>query len=255
MVSRAEREEDSSHVQSNRIMKKAFASEPSGQPVSSSAGIAEGLARAIHEHRLAPGTKLGEDDIGDVYGVSRTVVRAALQELAHDKLVDIRRHRGAFVAQPSIREAREVFEARALLEPRTARSAAERARAADVALLRAHIEAEHRALDDRDIGAALRLSGLFHVEISKIADQHIIARFIEGLIAQSSLIIALYWQRASALCEQHAHHALLEAIAANDGARAEELMQSHLIDVLSALDLRDRPVHDVSLKEVLLGRD
>ena len=49
--------------------------------------------------------------------------------------------------------------------------------------------------------------------------------------------------------------ALLEAIAANDGARAEELMQSHLIDVLSALDLRDRPVHDVSLKEVLLGRD
>lgn len=236
-------------------MKRAFDSAGSRDRIGGSAGIAEDLARAIHEHRLAPGTKLGEDEIGEIFGVSRTVVRAALQKLAHDKLVDIRRNRGAFVAQPSIREAREVFEARALLEPRTARSAAERATAADIARLRAHLDAEHRALKDRDNGAALRLSGLFHIEISKIADQHIIARFIESLIAQSSLVIALYWQRASALCEEHAHHALLEAIAANDGQRAEELMQSHLIDLLSALDLRDKPLKDVSLKEVLLGRD
>ena len=65
--------------------------------------IAGRLAIAIHEHRLAPGTKLVEDDVGEIYGVSRTVVRAALQKLSHDRLVTIQRNRGAIVAQPTIR--------------------------------------------------------------------------------------------------------------------------------------------------------
>ena len=82
--------------------------------------VAADLERAIHEHRLPPATKLGEDELGEAYGISRTVVRAALHALSHRRLVELRRNRGAFVAQPSVREAREVFEARALLEPRTA---------------------------------------------------------------------------------------------------------------------------------------
>lgn len=219
-----------------------------------SRSVADGVALAIHEHRLAPGTKLGEDEIGEIYGVSRTVVRAALQTLAHDQLVQIEHNRGAFVAQPSIREAREVFEARALLEPRTARSAAERTSAADIDRLKAHIEAEHAALKAHDNGKALHLSGLFHIEISRIADQATIARFIETLIARSSLIIALYWRRESALCESHAHHALLDALAAHDGDQAEELMHGHLVDILSALDLREKPADPPNLREALLGR-
>lgn len=219
----------------------------------SGADIALGLARAIHEHRLLPGTKLGEDEIGEIYGVSRTVVRAALQSLAHDQLVEMRRHRGAFVAKPSVKEAREVFEARALVEPRTARSAAERATPADAERLQAHVDAEHKALAAGDNGTALRLSGQFHIEIARIADQDTVARFIETLISRSSLVIALYWQRASALCESHAHHALVDAIAGHDGEKAEDLMRGHLVDLLSALDLRERPRRDVSLKEILLG--
>ena len=216
-----------------------------------SGSVAGRLALAIHEHRLAPGTKLSEDEVGEIYGVSRTVVRAALQELAHDRLVELKRNRGAFVAQPSVREAREVFEARALLEPRTARSAAERATAADIELLQAHIDEEHAALRTGDAGKALRLSGLFHIEIARIADQATIAGFITQLIARSSLIIALYWQRRNALCESHAHHALLRSLAEHDGNRAEELMKSHLVDLVSSLDLRNLPSVPRSLKEAL----
>ena len=105
-------------------------------PAMSSDQIADALERAIVEHRLPPGAKLPEDEIGELYGAGRTVVRGALQRLAHGGLVTLRRHRGASVAQPDLREAREVFEARALLEPRTARSAALRATLAQVKLLR-----------------------------------------------------------------------------------------------------------------------
>lgn len=233
-------------------MNHVFTPDPKSAPPTS-ALIAAALAKAIHEHRLLPGTKLGEDEIGEIYGVSRTVIRAALQSLAHDQLVETRRNRGAFVAHPTVREAREVFEARALVEPRTARSAAERATPADVALLKAHIEAEHAALAAQENGTALRLSGQFHIDISRIADQATIARFIEGLIARSSLIIALYWKRQSALCDQHAHHALLDAIESRDGARAEELMTSHLIDLSTALDLTERPPAETNLREILGG--
>ncbi|PJI86464.1 GntR family transcriptional regulator [Yoonia maricola] len=215
--------------------------------------IASALSQAIHEHRLAPGTKLGEDDLSDIYGVSRTIVRTALQSLAHQQIIEIKRNRGAFVAQPSLAEAHEVFEARELLEPRTARSAALNATPDDVALLNDHITQEHAAMDTGDRGRALFLSGQFHIEIARIAQQKTIADMINVLIARSSLIIALYWRRESALCESQAHHALIKAIGDNDGARAEELMQSHLVDLHSALNLNELPAVEHDLRAMLLG--
>lgn len=213
--------------------------------------IADALTLAIHQHKIAPGTKLGEDDLAEIYGVSRTIVRAALHSLSHNQLVESRRNKGAFVAQPSPREAREVFEARELVEPRTSHRAATRATAADVKRLYKHIEDEHAAVANSDHGAALHLSGLFHIEIARIADQTTIAQFIESLIARSSLIIALYWRRKSALCEKHAHHALVEAIASGNGTLADELMHSHLVDLHSALDLNENTAPSLNLKDAL----
>ena len=225
---------------------------PSG-PAISSDRIAEALERAIVEHRLPPGAKLPEDEVGEHFGAGRTVVRGALQRLAHGGLVTLRRHRGASVAAPAVREAREVFEARALVEPRTARSAAERATRAQVAVLRRHIADEHAAMAAGDAGRAVWLSGRFHTEIAAIADQATIAAFINGLVARSSLVIALYWRRRDTLCESHAHHALVDAIAAGDGARAEELMRSHLVDLHSGLDLRERAEAPRRLRDLLAG--
>ena len=218
---------------------------------STSDTVAVSLSRAIHEHRLVPGTKLGEDELAEIYGVSRTIIRTALQSLAHTQLVEIHRNRGAFVAQPTPDEAREVFEARELLEPRTARMAARVAVAEDIALLRQHLAEEHAALAADDRGRALYLSGQLHVRIAGIANQMTIAGFVETLIARSSLIVALYWKRESALCERHAHHTLVDAIEAHDADGAEALMRSHLVDLHSALDLRQVPASGASLRDIL----
>ena len=219
--------------------------------ITSAEDIVSHLTEAVHEHRVQPGMKLSEDEVGDIFGVSRTVVRQALRTMAHGGLVSIERNRGAFVAKPSLKEAREVFEARALLEPRTARAAAERARAADIALLEAHIENEHAALAQDEAGLALKLSGEFHCEIARIADQDTIEGFVRQLVSRSSLVIALYWRRRNALCESHAHHALLDAFRQGDGDAAEELMKGHLLDLVSQLDLRERPNDTASLRDAL----
>ena len=221
------------------------------KPTNSAEDIVVQLTEAVHEHRVLPGMKLGEDEVGDIFGVGRTVVRQALRTMAHGGLVSIERNRGAFVAKPSIKEAREVFEARALLEPQTARAAAERATSADVAVLEQHIAREHAALDADEPGLALKLSGHFHVEIARIADQRTIEAFIRELVSRSSLVIALYWRRKSALCESHAHHALIDAIRRSDPGSAEEIMKGHLVDLVSQLDLRATPDASKTLRDAL----
>ncbi len=213
--------------------------------------IVANLTEAVHEHRLQPGTKLREDEVSDIFGVSRTLVRQALRAMEYQGLLTIEKNRGAFVSKPTLKEAREVFQARALLEPSTARAAAERATSADISALEQHIKNEHDAIDRDEAGLALKLSGDFHLAIARIADQHTIEQFLRQLISRSSLVIALYWRRRNALCESNAHHALLDALRKGDGDAADELMKGHLLDLLSQLDLRDRKEGPVSLKDAL----
>ncbi|NRQ12944.1 HTH-type transcriptional repressor RspR [Ensifer sesbaniae] len=213
--------------------------------------IYHGLRDAIVGHRLAPGTKLPEDELASIYSVSRTVIRAALQALAHDRLVRLEPNRGAFVAQPSTREAREVFEARALIEPRVAALAAEVAKPEDILLLRHHLDKEHEALHAGRDSDAIMLSARFHVGIAEIAGHSVLTSFVRDLVSHSSLIIALYWKRRDTTCESHAHHALVDAIEAGEAAKAAELMKEHLLDLLSGLELSPPAKKPESLAEML----
>ena len=71
---------------------------------------------AIFERKLLPGTRMKEEELCEVFGVARSSVRKVLQRLAHEKLVEIIPNSGAFIAKPTIKESKEVFEARRLIE-------------------------------------------------------------------------------------------------------------------------------------------
>lgn len=209
----------------------------SDRPVSRSAGVYQSIRTAIMSRRLMPGAKLPEDELAAIYAVSRTVVRAALQALAHDRLVRLEPNRGAFVAHPSQKEARDVFEARALIESAVAAVAAARATAADIALLRRHLEEEHKALHAGLEGEAILQSARFHIGVAEIADQSALTEIVRDLVSHSSLIITLYWARRDVTCQTAAHHDLVDAIEAHRPEQAAELMRSHLSDLMSGLDL------------------
>ncbi|MGB8817208.1 MAG: GntR family transcriptional regulator [Rhizobiaceae bacterium] len=212
-----------------------------------------GLRDAIVAHKIAPGSKLPEDEIASIYGVSRTIVRSALQALGHDRLVNLEPNRGAFVAQPSKREAREVFEARALVEPHVAALACQNVTKEKIVELRAHLEKEHDATHAGRDSDAIMLSARFHVDIAELADHQILTGFVKELILRSSLIIALYWRRRDTTCESHAHQALVDAIEASDKKASAELMRSHLVDLLSGLDLSNRIGQPVQPLAKVLG--
>ena len=212
--------------------------------------ICQKIEAAILSHKIRPGMKLPEDEVGETFGASRTVARTALQALAHGGLVTMERNRGAFVSTPTVREAHEVFEARILIEPRIARIAAKAMTETAFEDLQHHIDEEHQALANGEMGLALLLSGNFHIAIAEIAAQNVLTQILHSLVSRSSLIIALYWRRPDTTCERHSHEALLKAFDSRDDLAAEEIMKSHIIDLHSGLDLIEHQGDDQSLAEV-----
>jgi DNA-binding GntR family transcriptional regulator len=199
--------------------------------------IVRGVTAAIVEQRLPPGTKLSEDDLGATFGVSRTIVRAALRSLAGERLVSVWPNRGAFVASPTVEEARQVFHARRIAEGALMRDAARLCRPHDVDALQRHLAEESAALARGDRSAAIRLSGDFHRRLGAIARQDVLLAFVSELIARSALVIALYGTTRASACGTSEHEDLVAAVERHDAARAESLMLHHLAHVEADLDL------------------
>src|SRR6056297_3516331 len=102
---------------------------------------------AIIENRLVPGKRLGQDELGRIFGVSKTRIRPILRQLSQKKLVEIKQKRGAFVAKPSIEDAINVNRARQIVEEGIVRTLIRQPITAEqVASLREIIEEEQQAL-------------------------------------------------------------------------------------------------------------
>src|SRR5271156_4005333 len=88
--------------------------------------IYKSVLEAVLERRLPPRAKLTEEQLGAIFGASRTTVRSALQALAHDHIVTLAPHRSAFVSAPTVETARDIFAGRKLVEVAIAREVARR---------------------------------------------------------------------------------------------------------------------------------
>jgi DNA-binding GntR family transcriptional regulator len=207
-----------------------------GAPAPSTDAIFERILRAILEHRLPPGTKLGEEKLAAIFGVSRTKIRLVLSRLAHDRVVTPEANRGAFVSRPTVAEAREVFDARRLIEPALASRLAAAATAEQVSRLRRHLAREDAARAGQDRRIMVRLTGEFHQLIAEMAGNAVLARTLLELESLTSLVIILYDSPKSAACPPHEHGELVDAIEAHDGERAARKMRAHLNHVEGALD-------------------
>jgi DNA-binding GntR family transcriptional regulator len=199
--------------------------------------IVESITTAIVERRLAPGTKLAEQKIADIFGVSRTLVRQALNQLSRDHLVTLEPARGAFVATPSVDEARQVFEVRAMIEAALVRQLAPRITDAHIARLRSHLRDEREAIARTDVPGRTRLLADFHVVLARLFGNEVLAKLLADLLGRSSLISLMYQSVHSAEHSQDEHVQIVEALARRDTRAAVRLMEHHLANVERNLQL------------------
>jgi DNA-binding GntR family transcriptional regulator len=202
--------------------------------------IVDSIVEAIVERRLMPGTKLAEAQIGSLFDVSRTVVRQALNQLSRDRLVTLEPARGAFVAQPGIDEARQVFEARQMIEASIVRELTARITPAQVAELRAHLKHEREAVSRTDVSGRTRLLADFHVVLARMLGNEVLAQLLADLLSRSSLISLMYQSSHSAEASQAEHVAIVDALEKRDTRAAARLMAQHLHSVEHNLRLDPR---------------
>lgn len=212
--------------------------------------IVDQVFDAIIERQLPPGYKLSEVRLGETFGVGRMHIRRSLLLLADRGVVDLHTNRGAFVASPSIEEARAVFEARREVEPNITRLAVQRASADDIARLQQHVDAEHKAHDEGNRREAIRLSGQFHIRLAQIANNDILTKWVRELVTRSSLIVGIYGSAGVSDCRDHDHEKLLNAFIGKDFLVASELMQKHLFSIEKNLNFIPIKESVVKLEEV-----
>ncbi len=202
--------------------------------------IVESVTAAIVERRLMPGTKLAEQKIADIFKVSRTIVRQALNQLSRDKLVTLEPARGARVAEPSVEEARQVFEVRNMLEAAMIRRAATELAPAQLAELRAHLRNEQAAVQRTDVSGRTHLLADFHVVLAQMLGNDVLAGMLGELVSRSSLIALMYQSAHSAEHSYEEHVAIVDALERRDARAAVKLMEDHLHNVERNLRLDPR---------------
>ena len=167
--------------------------------------IYQALMTAIVEHQLPPGSKLPEEALAEVFGVSRTGIRKVLQRLATVQMVALTPKRGAQVASPTVEEAQAIFRTRALLEVANLPDVLTRCQPPHLAALEAIIRQEQQAHERYDGPAAIRYSAEFHIQLQAISGNQVLTEMVTRLSQRSSLVIAAWgspW-RQGCRCDDH----------------------------------------------------
>jgi DNA-binding GntR family transcriptional regulator len=206
---------------------------------------------AVQACRLQPGVKLKEVELTQLFKVSRTSVRNALLRLAHKGIVQIAPNRGAVVAQLSVEDCRQLFEARRAVEGTIVETLAGSVTPELAATLRSHVDAQQRAFAAGDRKAGHRLAIDFHRLLAQLAGNRILAGFLDDLLARMPLVILTLGARRSANDATHADHLeLVDAIAAGRAGDARRILMEHLQHLEAELDAQ-RPAAARSLAEML----
>jgi DNA-binding GntR family transcriptional regulator len=236
---------------------KKAAAPAAGVTVPLVSGLSDNESRIYHSvfdsvmnQRIAPGTKLPEQALCELFSANRATVRKVLQRLAHDHIVDLRPNRGAVVAAPTPEETRQIFEARRLLEATIVPLVAQRISKSEIASLRKQLRDEHSAIHRADQPAWARLASTFHLRLAELSGNAILHGYLHELVSRCSLIVALYEPPGNAACEHDEHARIVDYIENGEPGKAVRVMNEHLLDLERRICL-DKPQAEKSLAQML----
>ena len=197
--------------------------------------IAKKLIQSILTAELAPGNRLGETKLAELFGVSRTLVREALIELQTRGFVEVRPRLGWFVVEPSFEEARETYAARRVIEPGMLRDAGKPLQSV-ILSLRKHVAEEKKAIESGNSATRSVLLADFHVCLAEHLGNRFLTAMMHDLSARTTLVSALYQSTNEAQVSNNDHAMIVEALANGDSEQAERLMREHIHFLEARLD-------------------
>lgn len=197
---------------------------------------AERLRRAIAQGDVAPGQRLVESELVEQFEVTRGSVRAAIDELVAEGLIERIHNRGARVRTVSIEQAVEILECRKVLEGLIAAKAAERITPTEVRRLQAYAPLLSDAVYGGEPMKYSALNHEMHAMLCEIAGQETAADLIGRLNAQivrHQFQLSLRAGRPQVSLQEHLK--IIDAVVSGKPAEAEKYMRKHLDSVIAAL--------------------
>ena len=186
------------------------------------------LFDAILEQRIAPASRFTEEGLGETFGVSRSVIRRVLAKLSQQQVIILRPNQRAQVAAPDAQQTRQILQARRLTETTVVQLACAQATPAQIRQLRELIGCERDCAARDRRGAAIRLSGEFHLQLAMMARNAPLTHFLNSLVPLTSLAIAQYKETALMARIWKEHAAIADAVEQHDCAAALERMSQYL---------------------------
>ncbi|MGC1523942.1 MAG: GntR family transcriptional regulator [Steroidobacteraceae bacterium] len=223
------------------------------------------LRQLILDGELTAGERVPELMLVERTGVSRTPIRAALLRLAEEGLLEPSGSGGFVVRAFDEAEAYDAIEVRGMLEGAAARRAAQRRPSkAELSDLRDCVGAMDAIVERRTLGVEqfsdfVRLNERYHSLLLGLARSTVLTRAIERIVALPFASPSAFVMAQSALADAHEtlitsqqqHRAILEALAAGAGARAESVAREH--SNLAKRNLRAAARREAPLRQVAGG--
>jgi DNA-binding GntR family transcriptional regulator len=215
--------------------------------------LVEVITAAIVGRRLPPGTRLPERELGDIFGVSRTLVRAAVAELKTLGLVEATGPKTTAVAQPSMEDAKALFGSMQVLESGAVQRLSGHLQARQIARLRKHAEREIQAQHRQDWLQANALGRGFHTLLIAQLGNPLLSQVFEGLLTREAVISAIY---DTAFDYDHLHDehvALVDHLETGRTAEALALVEDHWTLVIKGYRIETAAPAAADLRTMLLS--
>ena len=192
------------------------------------------IREAVLDGRLGLGQRLTEISLAKDFGVSRAVIREALQQLAHDGLVEQNAYRSSNVVNLSPEQVDEIISTRILLESEAVRRALTNITAAEIRYLQNLMKQIQDAASDAEAVSELDLA--FHEKIWELSGnttlRKILLQITAPLFAMGSIMrhTRRGGQGAKAVFRRSSHSDVVDALKIGDEAKAVEAIQKHIAE-------------------------
>jgi phosphonate utilization transcriptional regulator len=206
------------------------------------------LERMILSGELAVGSKLNENGVARMLGISRGPVREAFRALEAAGLVRLEKNRGVFVRQIGVAEADEIYELRAVLDEYAGRLATEQASPLDVADLRVRIDRMERAVASGDLDTYHDANLGFHDRLVELAGNAKMLALYRRLVNELSLHRRATLDQSGILAVSLGEHrAIVDCIGSGQAAAAGRLLRDHVLASRERMHQNVRPGQAVPL--------
>jgi DNA-binding GntR family transcriptional regulator len=213
------------------------------------------LKNAIVNLDLRPGERLSQSQLEIKYRLGKASIRSALTRLEQEQLVQAVPRQGYIIAPITIHDIENVFDLRLLLEPYTAKLAAERMASDQLEKLKSLCQVQYKIGDQESVLAFLLANREFHQIIAISSGNSVLASICERLhdLSLRMLYLGIMLENQSDSW-QHGHEEILTALAARDADQAGEVLHREILNskelVLRAV-LRSPVLAEVNLAKII----